>query len=217
VSKHIGSTIAMVLGGLMALTGVAAVGRDEPTNLDFMGVAIFLGAIAYRSAKQRHLGNSRGGVARLVFLEMLPLFGIVGFIFGRNDLKLILANDPAPIALSLLAVVPYLLITFRSPKTVSVPSHNKGAPINQALKPQATGPVEHNSSDDDLYAIAGNELDDGVIDKGVWTRLLVESNGDGDKTKINYLKYRFSQLVTLRNRKKAEEVAFVSNTRHHFR
>ena len=194
----------MVLGGLMALTGVAAVGRDEPTNLDFMGVAIFLGAIAYSSAKQRHLGNSRGGVARLVFLEMLPIFGIGFLIFGRNDLKLILANDPAPIALSLLAVVPYLIMAFRSP-------------INQALKPQATGPVDHNSSDDDLYAIAGNELDDGIIDKGVWTRLLVENNGNTDKTKINYLKYRFSQLVTLRNRKKAEEVAFVSNTRHHFR
>ena len=46
-------------------------------------------------------------------------------------------------------------------------------------------------NDDQIYEIIANEIESGDIDKGVWTRLLVQAEGDENKTKILYIKEMF--------------------------
>jgi multisubunit Na+/H+ antiporter MnhB subunit len=47
---------------------------------------------------------------------------------------------------------------------------------------------------DQIYEIIANEIDAGDIDKGVWTRILVENDGNETKTKIIYIREMFKKI-----------------------
>ena len=47
---------------------------------------------------------------------------------------------------------------------------------------------------DQLFAIAWTELEEGTFDKGLWARLYQENEGDEKKTKVAYLSERVEQL-----------------------
>ena len=48
--------------------------------------------------------------------------------------------------------------------------------------------------DSELYAIAENEIDEGVINRGLWSQALVAAEGNESKRKIEYMKLRVKQL-----------------------
>jgi len=122
MGRHLGSTIAMVFGVLMTISGLVAV-NGKPNILDMTtGVSLILGGIAYRSAKQRHLGNASANAARIVFFEILPVLGISYFLFGQNDFKNGLAHEPVQELIMVLAGIPYLLMAFRSSEAKSSPT-----------------------------------------------------------------------------------------------
>jgi hypothetical protein len=91
--RHMGSTIAIVLGL------VYFVGSFSPSNPSkdgsIAGPVMVLGALAYRSAKRRALGEVPASVARQV-IETIVILLIVASVVFRNDLRTAIAINPAP-------------------------------------------------------------------------------------------------------------------------
>lgn len=111
-----------------------------------------------------------------VIILITKLFGLVGaVIFG-----------------ALFGLVEYLM------KKGDHPSHvTNRAPASRNTPIKNSAPVSMNSNvidEDILYETVANEIETGNINKGLWTRLLVEMDGDEKKTKIAYIKYRLDQL-----------------------
>lgn len=50
--------------------------------------------------------------------------------------------------------------------------------------------------EDRIYSTIGNELETGVADKGLWTRLFAECGGDEKQTKVLYIKERADRLIS---------------------
>ncbi|MER2602682.1 MAG: hypothetical protein ABTR27_10030, partial [Candidatus Competibacter phosphatis] len=86
---------------------------------------------------------------------------------------------------------------------------DKAAPINEKAPsspaPHRYGPSEYpdfrpaSAGSDALqasvYAAIANELESGGTDKGLWTRLFAEANGDEKMTKVAYIKQRAAKLM----------------------
>lgn len=49
---------------------------------------------------------------------------------------------------------------------------------------------------DSFYAVVAEELENGQTDKGLWTRLYVENNGDNKKTRLAYIKIRVAKMIS---------------------
>lgn len=112
MKKHIGSTIALILGLLSFASGV------NPGNTSGLvaGPVIILGALAYRSAKKRKLGEVNNSTLRKV-LEALALIMIIAAILLQRDLKNLIATDPVPnLIIPLWAIIAYTVITFKTRK-----------------------------------------------------------------------------------------------------
>jgi hypothetical protein len=82
--RHTGSTVALLLGGLVFLGAVIRIGNGDPAAPGALkaGLVLILGALIYRSAKRRRLGEVTSTPARwvlegiaivLMFLSVLLL------------------------------------------------------------------------------------------------------------------------------------------------
>jgi hypothetical protein len=72
-----------------------------------------------------------------------------------------------------------------------------------ALAGRRNTPVNHSSiplqtviDEERVYAEIAQELETGIADKGLWTRLFAESGGDDKQTKVLYIKQRSECLIT---------------------
>ena len=111
MKKHIGSTIALILGFLSFAGSVT--NPSNPSGL-IAGPVIILGALAYRSAKKRKLGEVRNTALRKG-LELLALTLIAAAILLQNDLKNLITTDPVPnLIIPLLAIIAYIVIASRA-------------------------------------------------------------------------------------------------------
>lgn len=76
-------------------------------------------------------------------------------------------------------------------------------PRERIVSPQSTGSTVSNSPTDDseaFFALVAQELESGGnLDKGLWTRLLVECAGDETQTKVLYIKQRVERLTLAEN------------------
>ena len=112
--KHIGSTIALVLGVLLFLSGVNGVANNGHAAGLIAGPIIILGAFAYRSAKKRKLGSARNTRLRKV-LEALALVFVVAAILLQNDLQTRIVADPFPnIIIPLWVLIAYSFVAKRA-------------------------------------------------------------------------------------------------------
>lgn len=50
--------------------------------------------------------------------------------------------------------------------------------------------------ENEIYTIIGEEIESGKIDKGLWTKCFAEVNGEENKVKARYIKYRFEILLS---------------------
>ena len=55
--------------------------------------------------------------------------------------------------------------------------------------------VDLDAKEEDIYESIAHELDKKKIKKGVWAKATAEADGDENKTKAIYIKYRYSQLI----------------------
>jgi len=105
MKRHIGSTIALVLGFLLL-----AIGAAKPSSLLITGPIIILGALAFCSAKKRMLGEVKDSLLRRG-LEALAIAIIVAAVLLQNDLKVQIITDPVPnLIIPLWAIVAYVII-----------------------------------------------------------------------------------------------------------
>tara|TARA_R110002110_G_scaffold184112_1_gene390798 strand:- start:163 stop:531 length:369 start_codon:yes stop_codon:yes gene_type:complete len=111
--QHIGSTVAMILGVLSLLSGIT-----NPGPILISGIVILLGAIAYRSAKNRKLGRVRSTKLRMG-LEISAIVGAVLIVVLQSDFLMSLERDPANnLIIPLWVVVAYTAVFFWKPKII---------------------------------------------------------------------------------------------------
>lgn len=81
------------------------------------------------------------------------------------------------------------------PETIEGPSAApaRDAPMN--IPDMEETHVVH--SQDDVYERIAEELEGGPLQKGLWTRLFAECDGDENRTKVAYIKERAAQLLRL--------------------
>ena len=111
MKKHIGSTIALILGFLSFVSSVA-----NPSNRSGLiaGPVIILGALAYRSAKKRMLGEANNTALRKG-LEVLALIMIAAAILLQKNLTNLIVTDPVPnLIIPLWAIIAYMIIVSKA-------------------------------------------------------------------------------------------------------
>jgi hypothetical protein len=117
VRTHLGSSATLVLGCLGFVGGLSAVTKGGTGGTLIGALVMILGALAYRSAKKRKLGEVKSTATRLIS-EITMLLLIILIIVLQNDLKQLIVTDPIPNALiPLWAILAYLII-LAIPKSV---------------------------------------------------------------------------------------------------
>src|SRR5262245_21613269 len=117
VRRHSGSTVALLLGCLSVISGIVNV-ASVPTSTTsapkggvlIAGLVMILGALAYRSAKKRKLGEAKSTLTRQA-IEAALLLLICLLILAQNNLKHLIITDPVPnLIIPLWAILAYLVI-----------------------------------------------------------------------------------------------------------
>ena len=106
---HLGSSLALVLGffGLIGELGGLSKGA-EPSGMIVGAPIMILGALAYRSAKKRALGEVGSSLPRWLF-EGATILSIVLLLASRPNLETLIATDPAPyLVIPLWAILAWL-------------------------------------------------------------------------------------------------------------
>jgi hypothetical protein len=103
---HAGSTLALIVGCLSLISGIA-----RPSSVLIAGPVIILGALAYRSAKKRKLGEVKSTLMRKA-VEVAFLLLICILILAQNNVLNRIVTDPVPNAvIPLWAIIAYLVIS----------------------------------------------------------------------------------------------------------
>lgn len=117
--RHLGSTAALALGILAIVGGLASVWRGRGSgagDLIISGPVIILGALAYRSAKKRWLGQVASTKTRR-FGEGIAILLIFALLLPLENLKTLVATQPVHyVIIPVYAIVAYMIIGFRAPK-----------------------------------------------------------------------------------------------------
>lgn len=110
MTKHIGSTIALVVGILSVVAGLS-----QLNDRFISGAVIILGALAYRSAKKRKLGAVESTTLRRT-LEFLAIIAAMAAVFLQNNLLYLIENDPVPnLVIPLWVLIAFVIITLKRP------------------------------------------------------------------------------------------------------
>jgi hypothetical protein len=110
--RHLGSTIAIVLG--LAYFAGSINPSVLPNEGLIAGPVMVLGALSYRSAKRRALGEATASVTRQTMEAVLVLLIVASVVF-RNDLGTAIVISPAPTLLvPVWCVVAYLIAAVRA-------------------------------------------------------------------------------------------------------
>ena len=108
MKKHLGSTIALLIGVLFFISGLI-----QPTNNLIRGIIITFGALAYRSAKKQKLGEVRVSLLRKT-LEIFLIVIIVSVVLFQNKLSYKIEAYPVDnLIIPLWAIIAYLVIGFK--------------------------------------------------------------------------------------------------------
>ena len=90
MKQHLGSTLALVLGVLALISGLT-----NQNSLLIAGPITILGALSFRSAKNRKLGNVKDTNARKFFeIGAISVIGLLFFM--QNDLRFQIMTNPVP-------------------------------------------------------------------------------------------------------------------------
>ncbi|MEO5327492.1 MAG: hypothetical protein H7829_04530 [Magnetococcus sp. THC-1_WYH] len=113
IEKHLGSSFAILFGLLMTIVGIT-----QLNNNLIAGVTTILGALAFRSAKQRKLKNLSNSRLRKS-LELVSIASIVLIVTMQNNLKMLIISDPVPVL-----IVPVITILFYLYAVIVIPYYN---------------------------------------------------------------------------------------------
>lgn len=97
-----------------------------------------------------------------------------------------------------------------------IPTHSHGdrsdtikdiAPYNIHNKTEHTPMTQEGFDEDAIYETVANEVESGNTQKGLWTRLYVENDGDDNNTKLQYIKERANMLIAQEKLRIEQEAA----------
>lgn len=106
-------------------------------------------------------------------------------------------------------------------RQVTYESHSAAATGEHGMRASSPTPIVHQRGgstapiasaqravvdEDRIYTVIANELETGVADKGLWTRLFAECGGDEKQTKVHYIKQRADRLISA-ERSRLEQAA----------
>lgn len=107
--RHAGSTLAMALGAIYIAGSLV-----PPSPSLMMGLEMMLGALAYRSAKKRQLGEVEDNSLRQIS-EVLLLVPVVASVVLQRDLRHEIATDPVSVlVIPVWCVLAYAVAAFRA-------------------------------------------------------------------------------------------------------
>lgn len=181
-----GSTVALAVGALGVVAGLSAAGRGEPAidSLN-LGMITTLSALAYRSAKRRALGIVTASALR-VFLEILAMFIVIFLTLGMDEEKLkgaMMTNPLVYVVAPLWGLIAYSCVAFRGPP--------RRASVDQMSAPSQ--PVL--SIERAIYERVDRELQNGPMDRALWTRVFAEADGNDGRARARYIRARSEQLA----------------------
>ena len=150
-------------------------------------------------------GYGRPGNAFAAWIAGTVVLGALAFAIGAVIARLRSVLQASGIAATL--PTPFIATSTLTPSppssTVAPVMTSPAAPIasTQSASRSSTGsvaPQESTMMDEDaIYDAIAKELDTGATDKGLWTRLFAECDGDENKTKVAYIKQRAERIRTL--------------------
>ena len=112
--KHIGSTIGIIMGVSLMLTGLT---RTESFQSLITGIVVLFGTIAYRSAKKRKLFEVSNTPVRILY-EILMVIVSISLVAMQNNLPYLIESDPVPnFIVPLWVIIAYAVIFIRKPTT----------------------------------------------------------------------------------------------------
>jgi hypothetical protein len=166
-----------------------------------LGVAFFKGDSA--GVQMRAMGTT---------FWMALIFSGVGVFLGRKKLKN--SDSPAGILAGSNSDMPVISSTTQATTTnlqplqtgVTAETNHKMAVSITSPSAQSNNMSSNTFDDDHFYEVVANELETGNTEKGLWTRLYAEHDGDEKKIKIAYIKQRAEKLITV-ERTRLQEVA----------
>lgn len=139
------------------------------------------------------------------------LFSSIGVFQGRKRFKSggELANSGAERTPDGASIRSAANATTQKPRSLEVGlnaefAHATPSPSQFVTPANTYMPPDTAADEDHFYGIVANELETGNTDKGLWTRLYAEHDGDEKKTKIAYIKRRVDQMLSLEARRKNE-------------
>ena len=153
VAKLYGSSAAVAFGSLYFISAVSAIAKNTGSSENglFLGPAIILGALAYKSAKKRKLNIIETTTVRESFEIAAILLVLASVLMLNTDIKKFMAENPAPFLLWLWALIPYFITVFsiRTNKGESAKATSKEVDksiekpvLNAVKKTPVAGPLE---------------------------------------------------------------------------
>ena len=118
MKKHLGSTIALGFGVLYGVGGLLAridPGYSGPKEGLVGGIIAILGALAYRSAKKRKLGEIKSSSLRKA--SEVFAFVIIAIVLLQKNFPDNIRDNPLPnLIIPLWAIIAYILISLKKQK-----------------------------------------------------------------------------------------------------
>ena len=235
------ASVAAIVGGLVSylvfklLGGSVSGSTPVATGRRWMNWLLF-SALAFATTKvvgALFSGFSDPGHHFAKAIIVVPFFAPIGFVSGWLFAKI---RGPKEEPLTEQPQLPNgeNEATPKSPRKETVEAAVRANPLHEkvpsAAAPHKFGPSDYpdfrpapagiNDVQAGIYEAIANELESGETDKGLWTRLFAESNGDEKKTKVAYINQRAAKLMDAERtriiesgRKKSAEAARLKEPR----
>ena len=133
MKKHIGSTIALGFGVLSCISGLANMAKESGHGVLFWGgIIAILGALAYRSAKKRKLGEIKSSSLRKA--SEVFAFVIIGIVLLQKNFPDNVIDNPVPNLITpLWAIIAYMIIALKKEKALKKEPNTNA--INKVTSP----------------------------------------------------------------------------------
>jgi len=113
--EYFGSTLGIVAGFLIFASAVGQFQTGGSSEGITSGVAVILGALAYKSAKKRRIYVAEPSILRMGF-EAVAILLVALSLLLRNDIERFIAEEPVHLLYWLWALIPYFIMILVSRK-----------------------------------------------------------------------------------------------------
>jgi hypothetical protein len=140
-------------------------------------------------------------------------FWVANFLTQRLLARSVVSGNSLPLPASQLSAASQGVSAVRAPGTIttvatsSIASAPTRSPVGaaKAVSPPPVSPQTVTVDEDTVYAAIADELETSATDKGLWTRLFAECDGDENRTKAAYIKQRAEKLLSAERARLEEE------------